>query len=82
MTTSCSLTQGLTLANTVLSGAVTYMQHQLKDSVVVYKCPLWLAEEKWKLSDEEKAATPLEIKRKMVAFNRKVEAFCEETSDE
>jgi len=57
---------------------VAYIQHQLKDSVVVYKCPLWLEQEKWKLSQEEKEATPLELKRKMVGFNHKVEAFCEE----
>ena len=75
LTTSC---RTLDVAGLIVDLGVAYVANDLRDSVVVYKCPLWLENERWQLTESQKATTERPIKEKMVAFNRKVEAFCVE----
>src|SRR3990167_6105078 len=69
-TTSCALGPAVKGVELLATGATAYFQYKLKDSIVVYRCPLWL--EPMVLSDEEIEGTHKEVKRKIVALNRKI----------
>lgn len=74
--TSCSLGLVKTGAEIGFAAYGAYKSTQVEETVLRLTCPDWV--EKFKLTDEEKAATPVEVKRMMVKHNDKVDCFCHE----